>query len=213
MSTEGFYDLVIDPALESCWFLKAPRDSAGNEIDPRIFTEGDPVDLQLPSTNSGAGRLRTRNYFEPVDAPLPLSIPVRWLGPPLDFNFAAFDMIVTPRTLNEELEALVGPAIQRIPVTVEGQGDKFEILNVCECVKCIDDSRSDVERWTAEHGRPEKIGQYLMFVDLKIDPAIARGHHIFRLAGWEIALIASEKVKRLFEARKVTGLGYRRVDI
>jgi hypothetical protein len=110
------------------------------------------------------------------------------------------------------LEALAGPAIQRVPVTVEGQGAEFEILNVCELVQCVDERRSLLTKWTAADGRPEKVGQFRMIAKLKINPAAASGHHIFRVAGWPIALIASEEVKKLLEARDVSGLKFERVD-
>jgi hypothetical protein len=170
--------------------LGPPYDPAGNEVDPRIFTKGAPVSVQPP-----------------------LTIPVRELGDKVDFNFCAFDMVVTPRAFNVELEKLVGSAIQRIPVTVEGEGDRFEILNICESVQCLDELRTgEIIRWTVEDGRPDRIGDYHIIRGLRIDPAAAQGHHIFRVAGWSLALIVSEEVKRFFEAWNISGLEYRQVD-
>jgi hypothetical protein len=188
MMTEGFYELIAYGLTR--WFLGPPYDPAGNEVDPRIFTDGVPVSVHSS-----------------------LTIPVRELGDKVDFNFCAFDMVVTPRAFNVELEKLVGSAIQRIPVTVEGEGDRFEILNICESVLCLDESRTEhVMKWTADDGRPDKIGKYRMIIGMKIDPAAAEGHHIFRVAGWYLALIVSEEVKRFFEAWNISGLEYRRVD-
>jgi hypothetical protein len=130
----------------------------------------------------------------------------------VDFNFCDFDMVVTPSAFKAELETLVGSVIQRIPVTVDGRRDGFEILNVCELVKCVDEARSLLTKWTAADGRPDKIGKYHMIVELKIDPAAAKDHQIFRIADWRIALIVSEKVRSLFEVRKVSGLIFERVD-
>jgi hypothetical protein len=189
MSSGGFYRLLADPAATSRWYLKSPLDPAGDEVDPRLFTQGTPVG-SLP----------------------PLSLPLRRAGDELDFNFCDFDMVVTPSAFNAELETLVGSVIQRIPVIVDGRSDWFEILNICELVKCVDEARSVLTKWTAADGRPDKIGQYRMIVELKIDPAAAQDHQIFRIADWPIALIVSEKVKSLLEVRKVSGLRFQRVD-
>lgn len=184
-----FYELLADPAVFPRWYLKSPLDPSGNEVDPRLFTQGVPVGSQPP-----------------------LRLPLRRSGPEVGFNFCDFDMVVTPASVNAELEALVGPAIQRIPVTVDARTTEYEILNACELVPCFDESRSLFTKWTDADGRPEKVGQVRMIAKLKIDPALAKGHHIFRVAGWPIALIASEEVKDLLEARRVSGLKYDRVD-
>lgn len=188
-SLGGYYRLLADPAAISRWYLSSPIDPTGREIDPRTFTQGAPVGSQPP-----------------------LSLPLRQAGDKVGFNFCDFDMVVTPSAINAELEGLVGPAIQRIPVSVENSIGGFDILNVCELVQCIDEARSLVTKWTAADGRPEKVGQFRMIAKLKIDPAAASGHHIFRAAGWPIALIVSENVKSLLEVKRVSGLKYERVD-
>lgn len=189
MTSRMFYEILADPDATTRWYLKSPLDPSGNEVDPRLFTQGVPVGSQ----------------------PL-LELPLRRNGDEVGFNFCDFDMVVTPAVLNAELETLVGTAIQRIPVMVEGRRDEFEILNICELVPCLDESRSLFTKWSDADGRPEKIGQFRMIAKLKIDPVVAECHQIFRVAGWPIALIVSEKVKNLFEARKVSGIRYERVD-
>ena len=57
-----------------------------------------------------------------------LQSPLRQTGDHVDFNFADFDMVVTPADVNVEIAKIVGSAIQRIPVTVEGTRRAFEIL-------------------------------------------------------------------------------------
>lgn len=188
MSSRKFYRLLSDPAATSRWYLKAPIDASGDAVDPRMFTQGVPVSSQPP-----------------------LKLPIRRSGDVVGFNFCDFDMVVTPTAVNAGLEALVGSAIQRIPVIIDADHE-FEILNVCELVPCIDESRSLFTKWTDADGRPEKSGQYRMITKLKIDPTFAVGRHIFRVAGWPIALIVSEEVKNLLEDRKLSGLRYEQVD-
>jgi hypothetical protein len=43
MSSRKFYRLIADPAATSRWYLKSPIDPSGNEVDPRLFTQGVPV--------------------------------------------------------------------------------------------------------------------------------------------------------------------------
>jgi hypothetical protein len=188
MSVNSFYRLLADPAATSRRFLKAPLDPSGNEVDPRLFTQGRAVDLQ----------------------PL-LKLPLRRHGDVVDFNFCDFDMVVSPTDFNAELEALVGLAIQRFPVVID-EGGEFEILNVCDLVPCVDESRSLYTKWIDADGRPDKSGQFRTIIELKITPAAARGHHIFRVAEWPITLVVSDLVKRLFEAKNLSGVKYEPVD-
>lgn len=185
MSITKFYCIDVDPSATSRWYLKAPVDPSGIEIDPRIFTRGLPV-ASFPC----------------------LSIPLRRKGDIVDFNFCDFDMVVVSAELNTELAALVGETIQRIPVRIDGCDRQFEILNVTDLVECVDEAASTFMKWTEADGRPDKVGQYRMFTKLRIDPHIASEHHFFRVSGWPIALIASEQVKNLFEARNILGVKF-----
>ncbi|QNM95560.1 imm11 family protein [Chitinimonas koreensis] len=185
----NFYRILADPAATTRWYLKSPTDLHGIEVDPRIFTQG----LCVNSLQ-------------------PLNLPLRRPGYEVDFNFCDFDMVVTPAVINVELERLVGEVIQRIPVQINGSSNKYEILNICNLVQCIDESKSMYTKWTDSDGRPEKIGEYRMIAKISIDPLAANGHHIFRLSGWPIALIISEEVKSLLETRKVSGIKYEHVS-
>lgn len=181
-----FYRLLADPAAVSRWYLKAPIDSSGNEVDSRVFTQGVPATTQLEG----------------------LIIPLRRKGTMIDFNFCDFDMVVTPAVLNAELAGLVGGGIQRIPVNVSSCDRDFEILNVIDLVDCVDEAASVFTKWTHEDGRPDKVGQYRMFARLCISAEAAAGHHLFRVREWPIALIASESVKLMFESRGVSGIRF-----
>jgi len=67
-------------------------------------------------------------------------------------------------------------------------------------------------RWGAADGQPDKVGDYGMLVDLRINAEAEGGHQIFRIAGWPVALIVSQDVKNLCEKLGGTGLSYQRVD-
>jgi hypothetical protein len=183
--TIQFFHVIADPAATARWFLRAPTTSEGKELDARMFITGDRVDV------SG-----------------PLRIFPRRLGEVVDFNFCDFDMVVTPADVNAELEKRVGSAIQRIPVDVEGSVRRFEILNVCRRIQCLDETRSQTMKWGEEDGRPDKVGQYRMVLELKIDVSAAAGQGIFRVAEWPMALIISSEIKELFEQRRLSGVVY-----
>jgi hypothetical protein len=96
MTSTCFYRLHADPARVPRWYLGSPIDPLGNELDPRLFTDGTAVAAQ----------------------PF-LTLPIGQYGAPVDFNFRDFDTIVTPIRVNAALEALVDSAIARIPVAVD----------------------------------------------------------------------------------------------
>jgi hypothetical protein len=189
MSQDRFYELVADPKATSRWFLKSPLASDGSEIDPRTFTKG-----------------------EPVDALDGLSLPIRRGGTVVDVNFCDFDMIVAPSTLGDALESEIGVQMQRIPISVAGHDHVYEIWNLCSLVDCIDESRSIFTKWTDADGRPDKIGDYRMFVSLRINGASASGRDIFRLSRWPITVVVSEKVKDILERASATGISFVRID-
>jgi len=184
-----FYRLLADPEATSRWHIKAPVDALKNEVDARLFTQ---------STK--------------YQGSLSLVMPLRRRGDLVDFNFGDFDMVVTPEGLNVELEHMLSPQIQRIPVKIENGGRGFEILNVLDVVKCVDEQRSEFTKWTNSDGRSDKVGKFRMITRLRIDAKAASAHHLFRVAEWPIALIASEDIKSFLEARAVTGITFELVS-
>lgn len=184
-----FYRLLADPKAVKRWYLKAPLDASGNELDARVFTQG----------------LR---YL----GALPLMIPLRRYGDLVDFNFGDFDMVVTPAKINAEIERQLGPQVQRISVEIESGNKDFEILNVLDVVRCIDKQSSEFTIWTENDGRPDKTGQFRMITQLRIDANAAEGHCLFRIAEWPITLIASEDIKKILESNVTTGVAFEPVN-
>lgn len=183
-----YYRLMIDPDTKDLWFLSGPVDGTGIQIDPRIFT--------------CCTRYNTRSD---------LTIPIGNIGIESFFNFSAFGMLVSERGLNAELETVLCVEAQRIPVAIPGARHDYEILNVLDCIDCIDEKRSALSKWRKEHGRLEKVGQYKMVYELVIDSARAEGHHLFRVAGWNVALICSERARHFFERLGVVGVTFQSV--
>jgi len=183
-----FFRITDDHAFAGRWFLRSPMQADGSEVDPRAFTRAQPTPT-----------------FET------LAISLRRAGVPMDFTLADFDMPVVSRALGATIERLAPGAVERIPAQVAGTNGEFEILNVTRAVRCLDENKSSIQYWTAQDGRPDKVGQYRTIVALSVDPALASGELLFRLQGWTIALIASDSLRTEFEKAGFTGLVFSEV--
>ncbi|MDX8399208.1 MAG: hypothetical protein R8K20_03050 [Gallionellaceae bacterium] len=184
-----FYRIVIGSKADAWWYLQSPLDAKGREIDAREFTYG------------------TRYIGD-----TPLQVPLGHYGEHVDFNFADFDMIVIPAKINDEMERKLKVQVQRFPVVIESGIQGYEILNVLDLVTCIDEDNSVFSKWTKKDGIPHMVGKYRMFPRLQINPKMAEGHHLFILAEWKVALIASEVMKNFLEDRAVTGIEFEPVN-
>jgi hypothetical protein len=179
----SFFRVLADPAKSNRWFLDEPRTEDGQGIDAREFTEGVP-------------------YKGLVAVLVPIGQPGEVVG----FTFAAFDMPVISDRIMHIIKAHAADSIQFFPIRIGRLGGGFGILNVVARVKCIDESLSNVVKWMPQDGRPEKIGQYRTITHLTIDPSRCGPQHIFRIEGWEIALIVSRALKEASESVADTGL-------
>ena len=185
------YDMVADPEAYPRWYLSKPiaeGDVHLVKLDAREFTSGVPY----------TGRP-------------PIVIPLSVRGPHFDFNFAAFDMIVTPARFNKKLLELVGPeTIELWPVKVEDQIEPMEILNIINVVDCLDYERSDCDIWTENDHRSDLAGKARGFGPggMVLDVERARGEKLFRLKDWLIAPIANDEVKSLMEQEGITGVAF-----
>ncbi len=184
-----FYRLLFNEEDRGQWFLGVPVGLSGKMTNPHAFTAGKRV---VPDEQ--------------------LVVPVSHPGHSLDFSFAAFDVpVVTERTA-ELLGRMCPKSIQRLPVTVESQEERFEILNFLTAVDCIDELRTKGTKWTLADGEPDKVGQYRMITELRVIPAETEYSCAFRVAGWEVALVVSGDVKAALEAANITGLAYELVS-
>ena len=181
----SYYRLCDDMQMPDRWHLRAPVLPSGEEIDARLFTGG-----------------------RPVDPPASLRLPLRQPGRPLDFTLGDFDMPVATRPLAEYLARLAPGSVQCVPVSIDGEADEFVILNVLRSVRCLDEASSKIQYWTAADGRPEKVGQYRMVLNETIDAQRAAGFDLFRLGGWEIVIVCTDRVKQDLEKQGFSGLTF-----
>jgi len=141
----------------------------------------------------------------------PLSVDVMKDGEPASFNHSGNSVYIVATELMNVLRKIINPDLfQGVPVSVIGRAEKYEILNILDEVDCVDEKNSEFSRWTAEDGQPNRIGDYRISL-LRIDPARAKWHDLFRAKEWNIALICSDRVKEILEKEGVTGILFKPV--
>jgi hypothetical protein len=173
-----------------CWNLGNPADKQGHEVeDPWSFRDGNRI--------ADPGHLR---------------IPVNHVGRALDFTLAGFNIPVVHARVAEIFSKIAPADVQILPVEVHGKSDPFCILVATKLIRCIDDAAcTEVEIWTPEDGRPEKVGQYRDVYGMRIETAKVGDAKVFRTWGWSVALIVCEEIKGALERIKTTGAKFKEV--
>jgi hypothetical protein len=215
--SQMYYDLMPYIEYQGRWRLGRLRLRSGVRVDSRVFCRGRRVesnDLLLSAPKLGVvdfggpiiirrdTRLKPEEYeLTPVETGWErnLVFPIERRGIELEFNGPELlPVVVEP--LAEALRELAPSEVQLFPVEIPGQSRRYCILNVTEALDCIDERRT-----RGEHNPPGSSRKYRNLSDVHIVPEIAAGHHLFRLANWEVALICSKRVRELFELHRVRG--------
>ncbi len=179
-----------DKQFVNLWFLDEPISENGVAIDARLFT-----------------------YGKAYKGVAPHSVPVQQNGKQIAFNLAAFDMPVVSNRIASVLGAVAANDCEFFPVVVEATNLGMSIVNVVRRIECVDESRcEDVLKWRPEDNRPDRVGSYRSIGGLRIDPDKAEGHHMFRISGWEVALIVSEVIRAELESIENLGIVFDEVS-
>ena len=180
------YDNVYAP---NRWHLTGPVDAQGQEPDDVWqFTGG-----------------------HPVKEPGPLWMRYDVPGEPLDYSHGGLDVPIVHARVAEVFTRLAPREVQLLPVQIEGQSDPYFILVVTRLIRCIDEEASRIQRWTAEDGIPEKVGQYASVRNLHIDRSRVGEAQVFRLEDWEVDIIVSEELKAALEHIQASGVSFTEV--
>lgn len=165
-----YFDLFCDmSAPEERWYLGGPRGASG-ELLKDALTSG-------------------RKY----EGGTPLICTVDQPGPQLELTMTEELVPVLNQRVAEIFAAHVGKDAQLIQARPSDSNAGLWVVNVLSVVDCVDTVQSKgVERWTAADGQPELVGAFKKIEELRIDPARAGGHAIFRPLGWDVAVIISE---------------------
>jgi len=203
--SRAFYRLENDYSIDGRWYINRLCDREGTELDSREFADGKRVDLGPP--------IVAKTWKESIAIaawpPLTVLLDPKRKGFPLDFTFSNESMPVATVAVAQLLTLIAEGDIQRIPVLVESREEEYEIINVTSCVDCIDAERSEIQWYKPGNKvRPDLAGKPEMITELVIDPDRVCGHHIFRLEGWEIAIVVSDVIKNAFEETGVLGVKF-----
>ncbi len=173
----AYFALDDDFYFEDRWYLNRLRDASGAELDSRIFQYGNIIDVGPPM------KAKTWRDGTPVAAEPPFTVmldPQRH-GAPMDFTFTNADTPIVTSQIGELL-ARIAPdesPTDSSPRRVAAPEVGTEIINVVSIVACIDERRSDIDRYeVGNRVRPEKAGQPRMITRLVIDPERARPPHL-----------------------------------
>jgi len=182
VNKQRYYDLWDDMLIPGRWVLGDVQKN-GEWVDPSQFTSGTPANVGGPLT---------------VETLKP--------GRPLDFSITHSKVPVVSQRGADLLVSICGPQAQLISVSVQDHAEPYFIANATRTADCIDEQRSEgVCIWTAEDGRPDRIGDYRPFEKLRIDPERTADLDYFYPARYTVALIVSERLKRAMEDAKLIG--------
>ncbi|NOK21847.1 hypothetical protein HMI50_32995 [Corallococcus carmarthensis] len=102
--------------------------------------------------------------------------------------------------------------VQLLPVSVEGEPERYFVVNATKVVDCIDEARCrEVQHYDEDNPSPEYEGEYRWIYGLRIDPAKTEGAHVFRLKKFKMAFIVSEDIKNALEEAGNLGVSFERV--
>lgn len=146
------------------------------------------------------------------DGPVPkerFSVNVSYPGRSLDFCLTSFGIPVATSRLAEVVAEAAGKDLILVPLSVEGDNN-YKILYTRVSVACLDESRSEVARWTTKKDRGStlkaKEEEYDMVVGLHVDPdRIPPMLNVFRVREWNVALVVSDTVRLAMQSAGCTG--------
>ncbi|RKH17352.1 hypothetical protein D7X74_12785 [Corallococcus sp. CA047B] len=180
-----FFRLAIDVYVAGRWHLGKPTTLSGQALDD-VWVFG---------------------YGRPLEFSERLRVPVRHPGKPLDFDTAGVGQApVVNARVAEVFRELAAHDVQLFPCEVEGQDAPYWLMNVVRTVRCIDDKASaEVQFYTPEDGRPDRVGEYRSVIGLRIDTSKVGDARVFRLWGWHPPIIVDEEIKDALERVGIVG--------
>lgn len=130
-----------------------------------------------------------------IDSCHKLVAPITHPGRALDFSLTSFAVPVATLSLSSAIKDAAGCDLQVIPLGLPVTED-MAILNVLRTIACVDESRSEFIKWTLQDHRADLAGQYRQVTKLAINKdVIPLDANIFRISGWPVALVVSEKMR------------------
>jgi hypothetical protein len=118
-------------------------------------------------------------------------------GRGLAFSITAFNIHVARDSLARQLADLAGDDVQILKASLRGFSG-YSCVHCIRTIECVDEARSEFDRYPIDDPYPDRRGQYRGFGKLVIDPdRVPENVHVFRAAGWPITYLVSPAVKKL----------------
>jgi hypothetical protein len=142
----------------------------------------------------------------------PLRIPIESGSLPRDLMFGPFDMPIITQVLGKEIKALAPADVQLVPAMVGDLG-VFDVMNLLASRNAIHEGKSEILKWTEFDGFPEKISQLFAIGRLVLAHKGIQDTKIFRLQGWQLPIIVSAVIRKVFEDSGATGVRLKEIDL
>ncbi|WP_328701064.1 imm11 family protein [Corallococcus silvisoli] len=161
------------------WLIETPTRTSGEEFDePWLFTDGhvlpDPGSIKSQVSHPGTKRA---------------------------FVFGGVERTpIVSEALANVFQTLAPDDVQLFPVTVEGESERYFVVNAIKVVDAIDEAGCrEVHHYDEDDPSTDYPGEYNWIYGLRIDPLKTEGAHVFRLKKFKTAFIVSEEVKNALE--------------
>jgi len=119
---------------------------------------------------------------------------------------------IANQAIADVFKTLAPDDVQLLPVSIEGEPERYFVVNAIKVVDCIDEARCrEVQHYDEDDPSPEYEGEYRWIYGLRIDPVKTEGAHVFRLKKFKIAFIVSEEVKDALARVGNLGVSFERV--
>jgi uncharacterized protein DUF1629 len=172
------------------WLIETPTRDSGEAFDePWMFTDGrvlpDPGAITARISHPGTRRM---------------------------FVFAGVEETpIGSEVVANVFRVLAPNEVQLFPVSIEGESERYFVVNATKVVDCIDEARCLEVQHYPEGSFTEYAGEYRWIYGLRIDPAKTEGAHVFRLKKFKTAFIVSEDIKNALERGGNLGVSFERV--
>ncbi|WP_434348600.1 imm11 family protein [Myxococcus virescens] len=173
------------------WLVETPTRTTGEEFDePWMFTDGcvltDPGSINSKISHPGTKRA---------------------------FVFGGVERTpIVSEALANVFRTLAPDDVQLFPVSIEGESERYFVVNAIRVVDAIDEARCrEVHHYDEGDPAPGYEGEYNWIYGLRIDPSKTEGAHVFRLKKFKIAFIVSEDIKNALERVGNLGVSFERV--
>lgn len=135
-----------------------------------------------------------------------LKIDILEQGNSLDLTMCDFEVLIA----NQKAASLFSEDdVQKIPILINSIEEPYFIIVIKNELDCVDREKSEYLLWKEGNEiRPDLAGTYQVISKLILDTSVIGDMNIFRVKGYNVALIVSEKIKNQFDAMKLTGIRF-----